>query len=243
LASSTALAVLGVAVLSWLCTATGSYALRGAVALVTFGVTESGGLRWAPLVLLGFLGAWAAEGGASIRRRQLPSVLLLLLVALPATALVNERALKPRVAALRPSHLRLAEAGVIPDRDAFERLHPRHRRAYLQARIDTIAAAFDLHPVVLRHWVHESSFSFPSSHAVNAFAAATLCAGAILAQPSRRRRLAHGMLAWAVAVAWSRVLLQVHRPVDVIAGAAAGALLGALLLLAWKKWCGAQKSI
>jgi len=61
-----------------------------------------------------------------------------------------------------------------------------------------------------------TSFSFPSGHAASAFAFAT---GAVLEDP----RLAPLLIPLAAAVAYSRVLLRVHYPFDVVAGAAIGA--------------------
>jgi undecaprenyl-diphosphatase len=67
--------------------------------------------------------------------------------------------------------------------------------------------------------------SFPSGHSATAFAAAT--AVAILCP-----RMRPYALAIAAAVALSRVYLRVHFPLDVLAGAAVGAGLGALCALA-----------
>jgi undecaprenyl-diphosphatase len=66
-----------------------------------------------------------------------------------------------------------------------------------------------------------TSFSFPSGHAASAFAFAT---GAVLEDP----RLAPLLLPLAAAVASSRVLLRVHYPFDVVAGAAIGAGAGVI---------------
>ncbi len=63
--------------------------------------------------------------------------------------------------------------------------------------------------------------SFPSGHSATAFAAATAVA---IVSP----RLRWPALAIAAAVAISRVYLRVHFPLDILAGAALGAGLGAL---------------
>ena len=65
-----------------------------------------------------------------------------------------------------------------------------------------------------------TSYSFPSSHAVNIFAAAFF-----LSQPFRRLTpLFYGI---AAVVAYSRVYIGIHYPLDVIGGAGIG------LLIAW----------
>ena len=63
----------------------------------------------------------------------------------------------------------------------------------------------------------ETSFSFPSGHAMAA--AALAAALALLLWPTRWRWLAvAGGAAWAVGMGWSRLYLGVHYPSDVLAG-------------------------
>jgi membrane-associated phospholipid phosphatase len=69
------------------------------------------------------------------------------------------------------------------------------------------------------------SHSFPSGHATIAFAAATVLAGLV-----PRGRVAFYVLA--AAIAWSRVYVGVHYPLDVLAGAVLGTALGYLALRA-----------
>lgn len=69
-------------------------------------------------------------------------------------------------------------------------------------------------------WFPSDRFSFPSGHALNAFAVGSLLA---LALPP----LALPVLATAASVAASRVVLGLHWLSDVVAGALVGALIGA----------------
>lgn len=73
-------------------------------------------------------------------------------------------------------------------------------------------------PAPLVHVPH--SGSFPSGHAMTSFAAATLLA---LAVP----RLAVPVTVLALAVAFSRLYVGVHYPLDSLAGAALGVAIGA----------------
>jgi membrane-associated phospholipid phosphatase len=71
-------------------------------------------------------------------------------------------------------------------------------------------------PEPLVHVPHSSSF--PSAHAATAFACATTLAG------GASRRLAALLYLLATAIAYSRVYVGVHYPLDVLAGAALGVL-------------------
>ena len=65
------------------------------------------------------------------------------------------------------------------------------------------------------------SFSFPSGHAANMFAAAT-----VLTAIFQRKFVGIILLAVAFLVAWSRIHVGVHYPIDVTAGAIIGAACG-----------------
>jgi undecaprenyl-diphosphatase len=66
-------------------------------------------------------------------------------------------------------------------------------------------------------------FSFPSSHAMSAFAAATIFYHA-------NRRLGNWAYLLAILIAFSRLYLNLHYPSDIICGAIFGALLALLVL-------------
>ena len=65
--------------------------------------------------------------------------------------------------------------------------------------------------------------SFPSGHAATSFAGATVLAFAL-------PRFAVPLYALAVLIAWSRVYVGVHYPLDISAGAILGAAVGVLLV-------------
>jgi undecaprenyl-diphosphatase len=77
-------------------------------------------------------------------------------------------------------------------------------------------------PKPLVHVPH--SGSFPSGHATAAFACATVLAW-------RVPRLAFPAFVLAGAIAWSRVYVGVHWPLDVFGGAALGILIATALLM------------
>ena len=75
--------------------------------------------------------------------------------------------------------------------------------------------------------------SFPSGHATTSFACAT-----VLAWAEPRLRLPLYVLA--AAVAWSRVYVGVHYPVDVLAGALLGLAVGRFVLTALPRLAGGR---
>jgi len=71
-----------------------------------------------------------------------------------------------------------------------------------------------------------TGLSFPSSHAVNSFAAATLFS-------YYYRRWTWAFMSYAALVAFSRPYVGVHYPSDIVGGALIGALIAALVILLW----------
>ena len=95
------------------------------------------------------------------------------------------------------------------------------RRPWFFVTLVAVTLAADGLSLLLRQWIGRGAF--PSGHAATAFAAAT-----VIAWDSRR--LAIPAYALAALVAWSRVYVGVHWPLDVIGGAALGTLVAIALL-------------
>jgi undecaprenyl-diphosphatase len=88
----------------------------------------------------------------------------------------------------------------------------------------------DVHALVARPHTH----SFPSGHAAIAFASATVLGAAV----PRARPLLYVL---AALVAWSRVYVGVHFPLDVAAGALLGVGLGLAVLRARRTLAAARR--
>ena len=71
--------------------------------------------------------------------------------------------------------------------------------------------------------------AFPSGHAATAFACAT-----VIAWAAPRLRIPAFVLA--AGIAWSRVYVGVHWPLDVLGGAVLGAAVGAVLVFLARRW-------
>ncbi len=101
---------------------------------------------------------------------------------------------------------------------AFERLRPCHDPA-LREKVHLVVEC-------------GGRYGFASGHASDTFAAATFFSLVL------RRFSAHALwlFAWAALVAYSRVYVGVHYPLDIVAGALVGAALGALCWLALRGW-------
>lgn len=96
-------------------------------------------------------------------------------------------------------------------KDVFQRLRPCHEPA-LDGLVHIVNGKCG------------GQFGFYSSHASNIFAVAIFVITLI-----KRSSLIIPILAWALLVAYSRIYLGVHYPGDVLAGAAAGSILGIFL--------------
>ena len=72
--------------------------------------------------------------------------------------------------------------------------------------------------------------SFPSSHAVNNFAVATLFS-------AYYRKWRWGFYGWAALVALSRPAVGVHYPSDILGGAVIGACVALLVVMSWNALC------
>nr|WP_321450635.1 phosphatase PAP2 family protein [uncultured Carboxylicivirga sp.] len=153
-------------------------------------------------------------------------------------AQINEYFIKEKLRIQRPNIIYLhKEKGF--DSDAFYNLpNKTERRKYLKKKLEKVGAeniTFNnkpLHPDVLDHWLHETGFSFPSGHSVNAFLMATLMAYILLFtyEDYKRRTFFIIPFIWATLVAISRVILGVHSPTDISAGALMGSIVAYLII-------------
>ncbi len=77
-----------------------------------------------------------------------------------------------------------------------------------------------------------TGYSFPSSHATNHFAIAVFLIGVFY---KRWKPIAPFAVFWAVVIGFAQIYVGVHYPIDIIAGAMLGALIGLFTLFIYKK--------
>jgi phosphatidylglycerophosphatase B len=195
-------------------------------------------------ILIGLALAGLLSFGRTLTwRRRLQELLIhILVLALlqGGGALVNEHLLKPLLAIPRPNIVWLAEQGVLemPAEHFYSSMDRGERRTHLEEVLT--APGFDA--IVLRdevrdHWIRATGYSFPSGHAFSAMLFATYFLAMVSHfMRNRIRWVFHVLPGWAVLIGWSRVLLRVHCPEDVILGGLQGIALGVIAAALAYRW-------
>jgi phosphatidylglycerophosphatase B len=138
------------------------------------------------------------------------------------------------VAAARPDILLLAADGILgmSPMEFYALGDKAVRSHYLDQVLDTPSASLDLSPAVRDHWIEETGYSFPSGHSLSSMlVTTTFLALALLLLPSSRRHWVYILLPWALGVCYSRAILRVHAPFDIVSGAVVGMVLGVLTFM------------
>lgn len=208
--------------------------------MVACWLTASAGIVGIPVVGIVMLLLLVHAPRQRWRRRSSEFMVIagLLLVALSLVSILNEHVIKPGFHVFRPNILQLASNP--PEQPALkisaESFYALPDKA---ARSDYLSEALNaddyngpqLQPAVKRHWIEETGYSFPSGHTTAATALASFFLALALGRCSGRKLIPYLVLPlWVLLVAWSRIVLQVHTPLDVLAGGVQGLVVG---LLAW----------
>lgn len=146
-------------------------------------------------------------------------------------AFFNENIVKEFLKIARPSHMYVMEKSGMPT--GLDSLYARNdegRKAFLQHIIESHQENFKaIDTTVLRHWIAESGYSFPSGHSANAFLIAYILAYSMYLSRNKAARLLYILpFIWALMVAVSRVAIGAHSALDVSVGAAVGMLVAAM---------------
>lgn len=144
--------------------------------------------------------------------------------------MANEHLIKASLAVHRPNIVQLAAEdalGMSAEEFHSSKDKPERRRYLRQVLTDPDFDAIPLSAKVRDHWIHEAGYFLPSGHTFTGMLLATyfLAMGALFAG-KQRRWILYLLPWWAGLAAWTRVLLGVHRPEDVVWGGLFGMLLG-----------------
>jgi phosphatidylglycerophosphatase B len=149
-------------------------------------------------------------------------------------AAINEKLTKPVLKLERPSHKEMLSRMQMESLvDSLYHLSKDERIAFFGLETEKRAELFkNINPIVLRHWVLEGGYSFPSGHTFNAFLLAMIFAFGIMHNTHKKhwQKLYPLPLLWATMVGISRVALGAHSIVDVSVGGLMGVCIGALLV-------------
>ncbi len=149
-------------------------------------------------------------------------------------AMLNEHYIKPHFDSPRPNIEWLAQqpTGIesgFTVKSYYAKKSGDDRSRFMKKAL--FAVGTDVSSIVGEHWVTEPGYSFPSGHAYASFFLATFFLFfATTFVSSTRQSLFFLLVPWAIAVSLSRVILNVHRPMDVTVGAVQGLVVG---IIAW----------
>jgi len=187
------------------------------------------GAGWIALVMLLLL-LFAQRIDMRTKIRQFIILLLVIALCAGAGAALNEHLLKPALHVPRPDIISLAgEQGTGPlgmTADAFYALGNKAQRShYLQQVLQN--RPIPMQDLIAAHWIEESGYSMPSGHSFAAFFFATFFLMMAVSQLSAKRAsVFYLLLPWALAVCYSRSLLRLHTPADILLGGLQGLILG-----------------
>jgi len=137
----------------------------------------------------------------------------------------------------RPNQLYLREKGIIKKEGTeFFSMPSYERRKYLKETLKPgDDSLMDIYPPILSNWIDNSGFSFPSGHSQTSFFLGTIISFVIFRTARGKKKFFFILpFVWAVLVALSRVVIGIHYPIDVTAGAFVG-MTAAILIVSSKK--------
>ena len=206
--------------------------LDGQIAEAAVYVANSGSLWGVPGIVVVLALLLVSRSGLNWTRRLMEIIVLLVFfaVVLKGGSWLNEELLKPLLGVHRPNAISMDdEHSLGMSLEAFYNMPVNaERSAYLKQILENkYFEGVKLSEPVRQHWIAEGGFSLPSGHTLGAFTVLTVALFSTWTLTSGWRFVLSCLLVpWAIAVSYSRILLLMHWPNDLIVSAMAGILLG-----------------
>jgi membrane-associated phospholipid phosphatase len=146
---------------------------------------------------------------------------------------VTEYSLKDLFKKPRPSQNYFFEKGYLGiNESVFFSMPLDQRKKYFEEKINPSDSQLtDIYSPILKQWIYESGFSFPSGHALTSFFFGTILSFLIFrTEVFKNKYLCFLPLVWSVIVSISRIVTGLHYPSDVTAGSIIGAAAGLVLI-------------
>lgn len=156
------------------------------------------------------------------------------LMAAMGSAFVTKSMAKQYFKEPRPYVLWLADEGLLADSNQFYAQLPLIREMWVADSVSDFSEE-EVPNWLKLHWQDEVSYSFPSGHSIAAMTIASFYC-LLFAYRRRSKWLVAGLSVWAVGVCYSRLLLGLHWPVDILVSSILGVLFGMLGASAFIYW-------
>ncbi|MCG9748081.1 phosphatase PAP2 family protein [Shewanella sp. Isolate8] len=199
-------------------------------AQLLYGLTSLGTAPYGILTVLALLLACYLL----LPRKQLAPLLFSVCLAMGLSLGLNHF-LKPYFGHPRPNVQFLAENQGLSLSGFYQASQPT-RRALMAQEVAKLSqeTKLSLSPKIAQHWQDEVGYSFPSGHTLFAVTLTLVVSYFLLA--AQRFLFAALLCLWALAMGFSRMLLGMHWPQDILAATLLGGAIALLALLITEKW-------
>ncbi|MEZ9597101.1 phosphatase PAP2 family protein [Shewanella sp. 10N.261.52.F9] len=157
----------------------------------------------------------------SMSKAHFIKLVLAVSISMAATLSLNQF-LKPYFAEPRPNAALLEQEYLLNTQDFYQHDKAEKRQIITVAinQLDIARPDLQLSSSIKRHWQHEVGYAFPSGHTLFAVTLALVVGYYLLLSGNLVMPLL--LLSWAIAMGFSRMLLGMHWPQDVLASTAIG---------------------